>query len=259
MSWRLVLDAILGEHFLMRANMRMNLVGALLLMGSTALAQSSPTQAASSLASSGQNSSLNSQSAPASVPTLQVHHPYYQLRKGDGFQIEMMYSPELNQFVSVQPDGYVTLKEVGSVFVEGETMPELTATLISAYAKILHDPLISITLRDFEKPYFLASGQVSKPGKYELRSSLTVTQAVAIAGGFNDGSKRSQVLIFHPVAGGMYETKLVNIKKLLNDRNLNEDVYLSPGDLIYVPETTLAKVRKYIPNANLGAYYNPVF
>ncbi len=78
----------------------------------------------------------------------------------------------------------MTLKEVGSIYVEGQTVPELTQTLKDAYAKILHEPVIAVSLKDFEKPYFIAAGQVAKPGRYDLRGPLTVTEAVAIAGGF---------------------------------------------------------------------------
>ena len=92
-------------------------------------------------------------------------------------------------------------------------MPELTETVKTAYARTLHNPVITIGLKDFEKPYFIASGQVEKPGKYDLRSDLTVTEAVAIAGGFNDKAKHSQVVLFRPVPGGGYEAKIAKCKK----------------------------------------------
>jgi polysaccharide export outer membrane protein len=151
----------------------------------------------------------------------------------------------------------VTLKEVGSVYVEGQTVPELTQTLKTAYASILHDPVIAISLRDFEKPYFIASGQVTKPGKYDLRGPLTVTEAVAIAGGFNDNAKHSQVVLFHPTPDGVFETKLLNVKQLLASRNLSEDIYVQPGDMLYVPQSMISKIRKFIPNSSMGAFYNP--
>lgn len=195
--------------------------------------------------------------SPAAVPGLQQHNPRYRLRKSDSFDVDFAFSPELNETVAVQPDGYVTLKEVGSIYVEGQTVPELTQTLKDAYAKILHDPVIAIALKDFEKPYFIASGQVAKPGKYDLRSPLTVTEAVAIAGGFNDSAKHSQVVLFHPTPDGVFETKLLNVKQLLASRNLSEDIYLQPGDMLYVPQSTISKIRKFIPSSSMGAYYNP--
>ncbi len=192
-------------------------------------------------------------------PTLHSRNPRYTLRRGDTFDVDFALSPEFNQSLAVQPDGYVTLKSVGSLMVEGKTVPELTEALKSAYKDILHDPVISISLKEFERPYFIASGQVSKPGKYELRSSMTVTQAVAIAGGFNDSAKYSQVVLFRPTANGMFEAKLLDVKKLLATRDLSEDIRIEPGDTIYVPQTTISKIRKYLPNTSLGAMATPAY
>jgi polysaccharide biosynthesis/export protein len=191
------------------------------------------------------------------IPGIQQRNPRYRLRKGDSFDVDFTFSPEFNQTVSVQPDGFVTLKEVGSIYVEGQTVPELTQTLKDAYAKILHEPVIAVSLKDFEKPYFIAAGQVAKPGKYDLRGPLTVTEAVAIAGGFNDSAKHSQVVLFHPTPNGVFEAKLLNVKQLLASRDLSEDIYLRPGDMLYVPQSTISKIRKYLPSSTVGAYYNP--
>jgi polysaccharide export outer membrane protein len=208
-------------------------------------------------ATTGDGSSSVAAASTDAAPGLHERYPRYRLRKSDTFDLDFALSPEFNQTVAVQPDGYVTLKGVGSIFVEGRTVPELTETVKAAYAKTLHDPVIAIALKDFEKPYFIASGQVEKPGKYDLRSDLTVTEGVAIAGGFNEKAKHSQVVLFRPVPGGGYEAKLVNVKKLLATRHLSEDVQLQPGDLLYVPQNTLSKIRPFLPNSSMGAYYNP--
>lgn len=192
-------------------------------------------------------------------PTVQHRNPRYQLRKGDSFELQFAFSPEFNQVVAVQPDGYITLKNVGTMFVEGQTIPELTDTIKTAYVGILHDPVITIALNDFEKPYFIAAGQVGKPGKYELRSDLTLTEGIAIAGGLTDASKHSQVVLFRPVpTKGMYEARLINVKKLLKNHDLNEDVQLQPGDMVYVPQNTISKIRRYLPTSSMGLYANPM-
>jgi len=196
---------------------------------------------------------------PAAAPGIQQRFPRYQLQKSDSFDVNFSLSPELDQTVSVQPDGFVTLKEVGSIHVEGQTVPELTQTLTDAYGKTMNDPVITVVVKDFEKPYFIAAGQVAKPGKYDLRNPLTVTEGVAIAGGFNDSAKHSQVVLFHPTPDGVFEAKLLNVKQLLASHNLSEDIYLRPGDMLYVPQSTISKIRKYIPSSSIGAYYNPAF
>lgn len=204
-------------------------------------------------------------SAPAAIPSdhaasssgFQERHPRYQLRKGDTFDLDFTMTPEFNQTVAVQPDGYVTLKGAGSVYVEGQTVPQLTETLKKAYASILHDPVIAVSLKDFEKPYYIASGQVAKPGKYDLRSDLTVTEGVAIAGGFDEKSKHSQVVLFRPLPTGGFQAKLINVKKLLASRDLSEDIRLEPGDLLYVPQNSFSKIHPFLPTSAVSAYFGP--
>lgn len=223
-----------------------------LIMGTPAISQVSivSSHAASS-------PSLPIGNSTTSTPQLLERNPRYTLRKGDSFDLTFDLSPEFNQSVAVEPDGFITLRDVGSIFVEGQTVPQVTDTVKTAYAKILHNPIVSITLKDFEKPYFIAAGQVGKPGKYDLRSDLTVTEAVAIAGGFDDRSKHSEVVLFRPLPGGGFKTTVINVKHLLASRDLSEDIHIQPGDMLYVPQNTLSKIRPFLPAEGMGAYYTP--
>jgi polysaccharide export outer membrane protein len=201
-----------------------------------------------------------SNSGEARPPSLQRRNPRYQLCKSDVFDLDFPFTPEFNQTaVTVQPDGYVTLRGVGDLHVEGLTVPEATQALRTAYAKILHDPVITIALKDFNKPYFIASGQVAHPGKFDLRGDTTVTQGLAIAGGITDTAKHSQVLLFRRVSSDWYEVKTINVKRLMLAKDLNEDLHLQPGDLLFVPTSTIAKVKRFVPSYGLGVYYNPVY
>jgi polysaccharide export outer membrane protein len=190
-------------------------------------------------------------------PVLSDRAPRYQLHKGDSFELQFAFSPEFNQTVTVEPDGYIALKSVGTIRAEGLTIPELTQSVELAYKGILHDPIVTVDLKDFEKPYFLAAGQVGKPGKYDLRSDLTVTEGVAIAGGFTEASKHSRVVLFRPGDNGVTEARVINAKKMLNSRNLAEDVHLRPGDMIFVPQNRISKIQKYLPTSSLGLYGYP--
>ena len=132
-------------------------------------------------------------------------------------------------------------------------MPELTETLKSVYAKILHDPVITVDLKDFEKPYFVASGQIAKPGKYDLRGPMTVTEAVAIAGGFNENAKHSQVVLFRPSPNGMFEAKLINVKKLLASAQSVRRYVRSTWGLAVRSAECVLRFRRYIPTSSIGA------
>ena len=191
---------------------------------------------------------------PASATEFKDRSPRYRIQAGDSFDVSFDLSPEFNQTVSVQPDGFVTLRGVGDLKVAGETVPELTQTLKLTYSKILNDPLISVVLKEFEKPYFVADGQIGRPGKYEMHGQTTLTQAIAMAGGFQSSAKHSQVLLFRRVDDQWTEAKLIDVKKMQKTGNLREDPFLHPGDMVFVPKNTMSKIDRYIPNMSMGAY-----
>jgi polysaccharide export outer membrane protein len=180
-------------------------------------------------------------------------YPRYLLRPSDVLQITFPISPEFDQTVAVQPDGFLSLRGVGDVYVGGESIPEFTEALRKAYGQFLHEPVINVELKDFEKPYFIAGGEFGHPGKYELRGDTTVAEAVAIAGGFTDRAKHSEVLLFRRADDGWVEAKRLDVKKMLANRDLNEDIHLKPGDLVYVPRNKMSKIRQFIPSTALGA------
>src|SRR5689334_17413164 len=84
-------------------------------------------------------------------PELHRRNPRYQLCKDDVLQLSFALTPDLNQTVTVQPDGYITLQGVGDLHVEGQTIPDVTESIRVAYAKTLHNPILTVRLMDFEK------------------------------------------------------------------------------------------------------------
>jgi len=190
-------------------------------------------------------------------PALGSANPRYQLRIGDTLDIAFRFTPEYNQSVVIQPDGFINLMDLPDLHVAGKTTPEIIRILQKAYAPILHNPAVIVQLKDFEKPYFVAGGELGRPGKYDLRGDTTVLQAISIAGGFNEKSKHSQVLLFRRVSDEWTEVKKLDLKRMLATADLREDLHLRPGDMVYVPKNALSKIQHYIPTSGMGLYYNP--
>jgi polysaccharide biosynthesis/export protein len=193
-------------------------------------------------------------SSPASnVPQFQERDARYHIVPGDIFDVNFDLTPEFNQQqVSVQPDGYVTLHGVGEIQVAGLTTPQLRETIRNAYGKILHDPIISITLKEFQKPFFIADGQLEHPGKYEIHGPVTLSEGIAMAGGFLESAKHSQVVLYRRVNDQWSSAQIINVKKMENDRDMKEDPMLHPGDMLFVPKNRLSKVKPFIPTTNVG-------
>ena len=188
----------------------------------------------------------------ANQPAFQSRTPRYLIRPGDSFEISFAFAPEFNQTVAVQPDGFVTLKEVGDLYVQAKTLPQLREELGKAYSAILKEPVVTVVLKEFEKPYFTAGGEVERPGRYDMRSNLTVTEAVMMAGGFTQNAKHSEVLLFRRVSDQWVNVRKVNVKKLLASGNLSEDRFLRPGDMLFIPKNRISKIRQWLPTTNLG-------
>src|SRR6516162_685044 len=119
----------------------------------------------------------------AQEPSFQEKHQRYRIHIGDVIAFNFSFTPQFSHSLTVQPDGYITLRDVGDIQVLEKTTPEVIETVRTAYSRILHDPAVSIELKDFEKPYFVVGGEVTHPGKFDMRGDTTVMQAVTIAGG----------------------------------------------------------------------------
>ena len=195
--------------------------------------------------------------APPPGPDLPHREQRYRLCPSDVIALTFPLTPEFNQTVSIQPDGFASLTGAGSVRLQGLTATESEGAIRAAYAGILHEPIVSVDLKDYNKPYFIVGGEVGHPGKFDLRGETSATEAIAIAGGFNDASRHSQVLLFRRVNDSWYQVKPLNLKRILQGRNVSEDPEIEPGDMLYVPQNTLSKVKKFIPSSGLGAYYQP--
>jgi polysaccharide biosynthesis/export protein len=199
-----------------------------------------------------------SQAKPSETGTgLHRRNWRYRINPSDTLELTFALTPEFNQTVTVQPDGYITLRVVGDLPAEGQTLPELTESIKTAYSKILQDPQITVDPKDFEKPYFTVGGQVGKPGKFDWRADVTLTQAIAIAGGFTDASKHSQVLLFRRVSDQWTEARIINVKKMMTSRDLKEDPDLKPGDMLFVPKNALSKIKPFLPTSSVGTYVSP--
>jgi polysaccharide biosynthesis/export protein len=230
-------------------------VTGILAVSLSAIGQQAPVPASSAPAAP--NSAAAPQPSAPNTPWFSQRYPRYEIRPDDSFDVVFEYTPEFNQTVVVQPDGYVSMRTVGDIRVEGLTVTQVTDALREAYGKILNHPMISIVLKDFAKPYFIVDGQVKNPGKFDLRDDTTVVQAIGIAGAFLSSAKHSQVVLYRRVSDQWTQATLLDVKKMEGDHNLAEDIHLQPGDFLFVPKNKLSKVAPFLPNSNVAFVPHP--
>ncbi len=184
----------------------------------------------------------------------------YRLQATDVVEIHYRYTPEFDQTVTIQPDGFAFLQIVGDLKLQGLTVDQAREAILSKAAPRLREPEISIVLKEFERPYFVVGGEVTNPGKFEMRGQVTALQAVAIAGGFKTASaKHSQVILYRRVGPDIAKAEILDLKAVMSPSAAAEPLAdLHPGDLLIVPQNVVSKVERFIKWGNLGLYWNPL-
>jgi polysaccharide export outer membrane protein len=194
------------------------------------------------------------------VPTLGVYgrDERYTLNPGDVIDVQYRYTPEFNQTVTVQPDGFVSLEIGGDLKIAGRNLTQVRALILSKARERLASPELNVILKEFQKPYVVVAGEVVTPGKVDLRERMTAIQALLLAGGFKDSAKSSQVLVFRKLNADTAEVKALDFKTLKKTSDLENDLTLQAGDMILVPRNRISKVERYVRIASMATFLNPL-
>lgn len=183
--------------------------------------------------------------------------PRYLLRAGDILQLQYRLTPEFNQSVTVQPDGYVDINIVGEVYVAGLTMTQAHDLFIQKESSRLKDPELNLVLEEFTRPYVVVAGEVTKPGQIEVRDQMSALSAIMMAGGFTNNAKSGQIIVFRKVNDSIAEVKQLNLTRVTKTTQLEHDMSLQPGDIVYVPHDRVSRLQHYMQLSSLGFYMSP--
>ncbi len=156
----------------------------------------------------------------------------YIISPNDILEITVYGEPDLSTSARVSQDGTIIYPLLGNIKVGGFTLRELeviiTHLLVQDY---LVKPQVSIFVKEYAKISIL--GQVRSPGAYEMKESLTLTQAIALTGGFANTANTSKVKIIRTV-GNEKETLEINVDQILE--KAAPDVEIKANDTIIVEE-----------------------
>jgi polysaccharide export outer membrane protein len=184
--------------------------------------------------------------------------PRYTLRPGDVIELQYRYTPELNQAVTVLPDGDVNLNLIGNLKVSDLTMEQTHDLIVQKAQAHLNDPDLNLVLREFQKPYIVVAGEVPSPGKIDLRENTTALQAILLAGGFKESAHSGQVILFRKINTDTAEVKILKLTNIHQTAQLEQDAQLEAGDMLLVPRNKIEKISRYVKVLNLGMFINPL-
>lgn len=187
---------------------------------------------------------------PADVPRLEAAgnfpHRGYVIEAGDSLQIRYTFHQELNQEVVVQPDGKVTLHQLGDVAVAGMSPKALEAQLVERSSTRLRNPEIVVSVSKFSEKTVYVGGEVGKPGGVSYRRGLTPLQAIIAVGGFKEGARLDSVVLVRAGAGpDHFISRRLNLHEVVGEGH-REPVELAPHDVLYVPRTPIADANLWV-------------
>lgn len=140
----------------------------------------------------------------------------------------------------VLPDGTIAVPLLPPLKARGHTLKDLQHEIDAAYSAKGLDVFVSLVPRTLRAGATLVIGEVSKPGRIELDRPVTVAMAVAQAGGVLTTGSASSVRLFYIGDDGVQRVRSINVREVMNDLRLEDDMIVPANSIIYVPPTELA-------------------
>jgi len=162
------------------------------------------------------------------------------LGKSDVIALNVYGEPDLSfSRLTIRPDGYVSIPLIGDVLAHGISVDELKTTIEAGLARYILTPRVSVIVLEINSLNFTIQGEVVRPGIYPLKRDITISEAIAQAGGLNKGVFRATSIELADLAHASIvrgkKTLPVDFVKLLRGGDMRFDVKLMHGDIITIP------------------------
>lgn len=156
--------------------------------------------------------------------------------------------------ITIPPSGRISLSLIpGGVFVNGKTVEEVAAIITKKYDEYIIDPQVTVSLDKASSYRYSIVGDVLQPGVRLMNHRMTVTEAIAEAGGVLGTGDKSKVVVLRRQQDGQLAQIPVNVSQIYKGR-APDSTYLVPGDQIIVPGNKLKKVQQILGMANVLSF-----
>ncbi len=156
----------------------------------------------------------------------------------DVLEVSVWRNQDLSRIVVVRPDGKISLPLIGDVQASGLNASQVAAKISARLAEFKENPNVSVSLKEVNSYFIFVLGEVHKPGKYPLKSYVTVLQGVSMAGGFLPFASPGQMQVIRTRNENGKESQLripVPYNDLVAGKGGIGNFILKSGDTIVVP------------------------
>jgi len=163
----------------------------------------------------------------------------YQIGTGDTLHVFVSQEPDLSVTVPVRTDGRINTPLVEDMVAVGKTPTQLARDIEAVLRQQdLRMPEVTVMVTSSAggslQSQVRVMGEVRSPGAFPFRNGMTLIDALTAAGGLTEFAAGRRGRVTRMVDGAQEEMK-VNLKKLMQDGDLSQNLPLRPGDMIVVP------------------------
>ncbi len=172
--------------------------------------------------------------------------PPYLIQPGDVLDIRLPLAPELDDEVTVRPDGHLSTTMVGDAQAAGLTVPALERALADRYGETMRHPVLSVLVKSATPSRIYVAGAVNHPGAFEADGpAITLAEAVTMAGGAKLAGDLRRVFILRRGPDGHPTYLRTRLDRVIEGVSPTDDVVLAPYDIVFVPRTGIAVGYEY--------------
>lgn len=154
----------------------------------------------------------------------------------DTLAVTVWRDAELSTEVTVRPDGTITLPLIGELRAAGKTPSQLMEEIRERVARYVKDAIVTVAVTEVNSYRFTVSGNVGHPGVFNSRYYVTVSEAIALAGGPSRYADSDNVIIMRtdPKNGNVRRIP-IDYDEILEGDAPQQDIVILAGDNIYIP------------------------
>ena len=178
--------------------------------------------------------SVSAPKPPVAVPPGVIVPADYVIGPEDILTIVFWREKDLSSDVIVRPDGRISLPVLQDVEAAGLTPEQLRDSLTKIAERYVEDPNVTVVVKEINSRRVFITGQVAKPGPYNITSPMTVVQLIAFAGGLLEYAKEEDIAIMRIEKDEAVSYRF-NYDEVKHRKNLKQNIQLKPGDTVIVP------------------------
>lgn len=150
------------------------------------------------------------------------------------------------KLVTIGPDGNVYLPLLRGLKASGKTIDELRDLINNEYRHEFNNLTVSILIERIVGNRIFIFGEVQRPGAIPVDKPMTVVQAIAASGGVLPTGSLEYVKLMYWNDKNEPVLKTINLKSVMSDLRLEEDMIIPNNSVIFVPKTTIAKMNQWV-------------